>query len=79
MLDPNDIQNKTYEQAFSELESIVGILESNQRSLEEAMSFFERGQALAKHCTDLLDRAELKVRQLSGGDLPEEGSLDDAG
>ena len=79
MLDLRDIQNKTYEQAFAELESIVGILESNQRSLEEAMSFFERGQALAQHCTNLLDQAELKVRQLSGEEQPDERNPDDAG
>ena len=68
---PNDdIAQKTYEQAFTELESIVSILESNQRSLDEAMTLFERGQALAQYCTDLLDQAELKVQQLSGELLP---------
>ena len=70
MPDPNDIENKTYEQAFAELESIVSILESNQGALDQAMALFERGQALAQHCTNLLERAELKVRQLSGEDLP---------
>ncbi len=70
MPDPSDIEKKTYEQAFAELESIVSILESNQRSLDQAMALFERGQALAQHCTNLLDRAELKVRQLSGEDMP---------
>ena len=82
MPDPNeDIQQKSYEQAFTELESIVSILESNQRSLDEAMTLFERGQALAQHCTNLLDRAELKVHQLSGQDLPvnlDEEAPDDA-
>ena len=81
MPDPNDIEKKTYEQAFAELESIVSILESNQRSLDQAMSLFERGQALAQHCTNLLDRAELKVRQLSGEDLrpgPDGEVTDDA-
>jgi exodeoxyribonuclease VII small subunit len=79
MPDPNDIEQKTYEQAFAELESIVSILESNQRSLDQAMALFERGQALAQHCTNLLDRAELKVRQLSGEDLlPGEDAPDDA-
>ena len=82
MPDPNDIENKTYEQAFAELESIVSILESNPRALDQAMALFERGQALAQHCTNLLDRAELKVRQLSGEDLrpgPDGEAPDDAG
>jgi exodeoxyribonuclease VII small subunit len=33
------------------------------------MSLFERGQALVKRCTELLDQAELKVKRLSGGEL----------
>jgi len=48
----------TYEQAFSELEAIVTALESDQRSLEEALALFERGQALASYCAGLLDQAD---------------------
>ncbi len=76
MPDPTDIEKKTYEQAFAELESIVSILESNPRSLEESMALFERGQALAQHCANLLDKAELKVRQLSGEGLVGEDNPD---
>ncbi|HVN52957.1 MAG TPA: exodeoxyribonuclease VII small subunit [Anaerolineaceae bacterium] len=61
------IDQMTYEQAFTELESIVAALETNQKPLEEAMALFERGQALAQHCAALLDRAELKVQLLTGG------------
>lgn len=59
-----DIQSLSYEQAFAELEEIVGGLEINQKPLDEAIALFERGQALAKHCASLLDQAELRVRQL---------------
>jgi len=61
----DDIASMNYEQAFAELEEIVFGLESNQKTLEEAMSLFERGQALAQHCANLLDQADLRVRQLS--------------
>ena len=54
----------TYEQAFAELQEIVTKLESGEVPLEEAMALFERGQALAKLCTGLLDKAELRIRQL---------------
>ena len=64
MAEREEIANKTYEEAFDELESIVNILEGNQRPLEEAMDLFERGQALAQYCAGLLDKAELRVRQL---------------
>ncbi len=59
----------TYEEAFAELEGILSALETEQRPLEEAMALFERGQALVKRCAELLDKAEIKVRQLSGEDL----------
>ena len=59
---------------MSELETIVAALESNQGTLEESMALFERGQALVQHCTGLLDKAELKVRQVSGEDLEDLGT-----
>ncbi len=60
----------TYEQAFAELEELVGKLESEIGNLDQALALFERGQALAKRCAELLDKAELKVQQLTeDGDL----------
>jgi exodeoxyribonuclease VII small subunit len=59
------INELSYEQAFSELETIVNTLETSQPSLEDAMSLFERGQGLAQRCAALLDQAELKVSQLN--------------
>ena len=47
----------------------IAALEGEQRSLDEATSLYERGQSLVKRCGELLDQAELKIRQLSGSDL----------
>jgi exodeoxyribonuclease VII small subunit len=63
------IEELTYEQAVAELEAIVAALETGERPLEESMKLFERGQALSKHCADLLDKAELKVRTLVNDSL----------
>jgi exodeoxyribonuclease VII small subunit len=63
------IEELTYEQAFAELEAIVVALETEERTLDEAIANYERGQALAKHCANLLDNAELKVQQLSGDEI----------
>ena len=63
------VEELTYEQAYAELEGIVTALESEERSLDEAIAQYERGQALAKYCAELLDKAELKVQQLSGNDF----------
>ena len=66
---PKPVEELTYEAAFAELQDIVSTLEGEPASLEQAMSLFERGQALAKRCTKLLDEAELKVKRLSGTEL----------
>jgi exodeoxyribonuclease VII small subunit len=73
--DPS-LENIPYEQALAELEQIVTALESSERSLEEALALFERGQVLARHCSELLDQAELRIEQISGDQiLPFESDL----
>jgi exodeoxyribonuclease VII small subunit len=64
MSKPKPIKDLGYEQAFQELEATVRRLETGELPLEEALSLFERGQALAARCSELLDQAELKLRQL---------------
>ena len=59
----------SYEQAYAEPESVVNALETGEQSLDEALALFERGQGLTKHCAELLDKAELKIRKLSGETL----------
>lgn len=68
---PKPVEDLTYEEAFAELETVVNTLDddASRNPLEEAMSLFERGQALVKRCSELLDGAELKVRELSGDQL----------
>jgi len=66
---PKPVDELTYEEAFAELESIVSTLENEQNPLEESLTLFERGQALARRCDELLENAELKVRKLSEGEL----------
>ena len=63
------IEKMTYEEASAELETVVAALETEGRPLEESLALFERGQALVKRCTALLEQAELKVRQLAGESL----------
>jgi exodeoxyribonuclease VII small subunit len=58
------VEELTYEQAYAELDGIVALLEQEQTDLEATIAWFERGQALAKRCQELLDQAELRVRTL---------------
>lgn len=65
------VESLRYEQALQQLEDIVTALETGEHSLDTALSLFERGQALALHCGNLLDQAELRVRQITGKELLE--------
>jgi exodeoxyribonuclease VII small subunit len=64
-----DVKDLSYEQALAELEAIVASLESGKLQLDETMTLYERGQALIRHCVEMLDKAELRVKQLSGDSL----------
>jgi exodeoxyribonuclease VII small subunit len=66
---PKPVENLSYEEAFAELQQIVTGLEGEPGALDQAMSLFERGQALVKRCAKLLDQAELKIKRLSGAEL----------
>ncbi len=66
---PSPIESLTYEQAFSQLEQIVAALEGEEHTLDESLALFERGQALSRRCTALLEQAELKVKQILGDEL----------
>lgn len=70
------VEQLTYEQAFSQMQEVVSSLETEEHALDEALELFERGQALAKHCAVLLEKAELKVQQISGDEtIPFEAHL----
>ena len=59
--DLTDIKSLTYEQARDELISIVARLEGGQIGLEDSMTLWQRGEALAAHCGTWLDGAEAKL------------------
>ena len=56
-----DITNLSYEQARDELIAIVAQLEGGQIGLEDSMTLWQRGEALANHCNTWLDGAEAKL------------------
>lgn len=60
-----EIQDMTFEEAFAELEEVVNQLEKGGLAVEASLALFERGQALAAHCSEMLDKAELKVKQMT--------------
>jgi len=63
-----DLEGLPFEEAFAELERIVDRLEEGQLALEDSLSLFERGRALAGACSRKLDEAELKLEQTTPSD-----------
>ena len=55
----------TFEAAVSELETIVGQMESKQLPLQDTLAAFKRGTALLQHCQKTLTEVEQQVRILS--------------
>ncbi len=55
-----------FEESLNSLENIVQSLESDNLSLDEALSAFEKGVKLSRTCQKALDKAEQKVTILLG-------------
>ena len=56
--------NKTFEEAVKELETLVGALEKGNLSLDDSILTFEKGINIAKECSKKLDEAERKINVL---------------
>ena len=56
-----DVRTLSFEDALAELEQIVRGLESGQQKLEDAITAYERGAALRRHCEAKLAEAEARV------------------
>ena len=58
----------TFEQAISELQSVVEKLEAGKVALEDSLALYERGVELVKICNKRLDVAEQRVSAVRLGD-----------
>ncbi|MCH2135639.1 MAG: exodeoxyribonuclease VII small subunit [Phycisphaerales bacterium] len=65
------VADLSFEDAASELESIVDQIESGELTLEASMNRHRRGRALLTHCRSLLDAAQQELEQVALEDLPE--------
>ena len=61
------IDRLAFDQALTELQSVVGRLEAGGLPLESSIELYERGVALHAHCARLLTQAELRVQRLVEG------------
>jgi exodeoxyribonuclease VII small subunit len=77
--EPADVASLSFEDALRELETIVQDLERGQVKLDEAITRYERGALLKRHCEAKLAEAKAKVEKIvlaaSGGVTAENAGL----
>jgi len=71
MIDTENMENISFEQALKELEAIVRSLEGGAVSLDDSLGHYETGIKLVRRCNTLLDSAEKKVRKLARNEAGE--------
>lgn len=64
---PDDIAALSFEKALEELESIVRTLEGGESPLDAAITAYERGALLKRHCEAKLTEARGKVDKITIG------------
>jgi len=67
-----EIENLSFEEALAQLEEIVRQLESGSGKLDDAISAYEKGALLKRHCEAKLAEAKAKVDKIS---LAPDGSV----
>jgi exodeoxyribonuclease VII small subunit len=65
---PADIAVMSFEDALSELEKIVRQIEDGRAKLDDAISAYERGVALKRHCDGKLKEAQAKIELITASD-----------
>nr|WP_303770802.1 exodeoxyribonuclease VII small subunit [Schaalia odontolytica] len=65
------VQTLGYEEARDELVRIVQTLEGGQAPLEDTLTMWERGEALAARCSQILDGAQARLSERTTTPSPE--------
>lgn len=58
-------EEKTLEEAFTELDGLAEKLEDRETSLEDSFRFYRQGMELVKFCSEKLDTVEKKMLQIN--------------
>lgn len=58
------IKNMSFEDALTELETIVVQLERGEASLQESINIYKRGAVLKAHCEQKLKTAQMQVDKI---------------
>ena len=71
-------EEKTFEMALTELQSIIENLEAGSPSLEKMIQLFEEGMKLMSYCRDELNEVEDRIKTLikDNDDFIEKAGID---
>jgi exodeoxyribonuclease VII small subunit len=58
-------EERTYEELQRELEDVLARLERGDVGVDEAIALARRGEDLYRECVDRLERAELRLEEIS--------------
>ena len=58
-------EEKTLEEAFTELDGLAEKLEDRETSLEDSFRFYRQGMELLKFCSEKLDTVDKKMLQIN--------------
>ena len=64
---PTDIAKLSFEEALSELQTLVKALERGDSKLDDAINSYQGGVDLKRHCEAKLREAQLKVDRIVQG------------
>ncbi len=65
-------QTLSLEDAFAQIEEVIGRLETEDITLEQSFAEYNRGMALLAQCNETIDQVEKKVLKIN-----EDGGLDE--
>jgi exodeoxyribonuclease VII small subunit len=64
-LPANPISTMSFEEAMAELDRIVRQIEEGRGELDQAITAYERGVALKRHCEAKLREAEARIEKIT--------------
>ncbi len=67
------MENKSYEEAFHELEALVKKLEDENTNIDDAIIYFQQAIELKNYCQSILKTANEKVVKILNENGDEEG------
>lgn len=67
----------SFEELYSKLQATVETLEGGNLSLDDALTLYEQGMALAKQCNTMLDHAELRIQELVPARAESQGTAEE--